>query len=384
MARQIALLALLLFGFFLLNSPALPCSLCSGQRSRTLREDASLAKLILCGTLANSRLAIDKDGLSSGGTTDLEIKAVLKTDAILAGRTVIELPRYVPTDPKNPPKFIVFADVFNGRLDPYRGIPIQSPELLDYVKGAMALDGRDSSKALLYFFNYLDHRDSTIADDAFLEYAKASDQEIGQLVGKLDAQRLRKWVQDPQTTTPRLNLYGFLLGACGEAQDAELLRSMVKSPNENHQGALSGLLSGYIYLRPKEGWELASSLLQEARQPFARRLAVLGALRFYHAWKARESVEPILRCLDVLLNQPDMADLAIEDLRRWQMWDLTGNVLAQFGNESHSAPITRRAIIRYGLSCPDRAAADFIASQRKLNAGLVADVEESLQFEKQK
>jgi hypothetical protein len=357
--------------------------LCSGQRSKTLREDASLAKLILCGTLANSRLVVDKDGLSAGGTTDLEIKAVLKTDPILAGRNVVELPRYVPTDPKNPPKFIVFADVFNGRLDPYRGIPIQSPDLLDYVKGAMTLGGRDSTKALLYFFNYLDHRDPTIADDAFLEFAKAGDQEIGQLVGRLDAQRLRKWVQDPQTPSPRLNLYGFLLGACGEDRDTELLRFMVKSPNESHQAALSGLLSGYIYLRQKEGWELACAVLQEPRQPFARRVAVLGALRFYHAWRPRESGEPILRCLDVLINQPDMADLAIEDLRRWQMWDLTGNVLAQFAKESHSAPITRRAILRYGLSCPDPAARDFIASQRKLNAGLVADVEESLQFEKQ-
>src|SRR5207248_9677103 len=117
---------------------------------------------------------------------------------------------------KNPPKYAVFCDVFNGRLDPYRGIPIQSADFMGYLKGIISLDAHDSTRALLYYFDFLDHKDSTIADDAFLEFAKANDQEIGRIAGRLDGRKLRKWVQDPQTPAIRLNLYGFLLGACGE------------------------------------------------------------------------------------------------------------------------------------------------------------------------
>jgi hypothetical protein len=384
MARKLLLLILLIVAFLLLHPPALPCSLCSGQRSRTLREDAALAKLILCGILANPRITTDKEGLATGGSTELHIELVLKSDPFLRDQRVVELPRFVPCDPKNPPKFVVFCDIFNGRLDPYRGIPIQSADFLGYLKGAITLDSRDSAQSLLYFFNYLDHNDTTIADDAFLEFAKPNDQEIGQLAGKLDARKLRKWVQNPQTPPARLNLYGFLLGACGELSDADLLRSLIVNSNETAQAAQSGLLSGYMCLKPMEGWELALALLQDARQPFSRRLAVLGTLRFYHGWQPAQSRQAIVRCLSAIVGQADMADLAIEDLRRWQMWDLTGDVLGQFGKQSHSAPIMRRAIVRYALCCPDQAAKDFIAGLRTREANLVADVEESLQFEKQK
>jgi hypothetical protein len=384
MARQVVFLILLLTTFFLLYSPALPCSLCSGQRSKTLREDAALAKMILCGRLANPRISQDKDGVATGGTTELHIEVVLKSDPFLGNRAVVELPRYVPCDPKNPTKFVVFCDIFNGRLDPYRGIPIQSAEFLDYLKGAIALDARDQTQSLLYFFNYLDHNDSTIADDAFLEFAKANDREIGQLAGRLDARKLRAWVQNRQTPPPRLNLYGFLLGACGDVSDAGLLRSLIVNADENTQAALSGLLSGYICLRPREGWELALKLLEDAHQPFSRRLAVLGTMRFYHGWQPAQSREAILRCLAAVVAQPDMADLAVEDLRRWQLWDLTREALAQFGKKSHSAPIMRRAIVRYALCCPDQDAKDFISALRKQDAELVAEVEESLQFERQR
>src|SRR5262249_45362047 len=159
-----------------------------------------------------------------------------------ADRNIIELPRYVPCDSKNPPKFVVFCDIFNDRLDPYRGIPIQSPDFVNYLKGAIALDAKDSTKALLYFFNFLDHQNSVIADDPFVELAKGGAQEIGQLAGKLAAGKLRTWVQDPRTPAPRLNLYGFLLGACGEDRDAELLRSLIVNLNQTTQSAISGLL----------------------------------------------------------------------------------------------------------------------------------------------
>src|SRR6516165_1692192 len=119
MARLLALSAV----FFCLPSPALPCSLCSGQRSKTLREDALLAKLIVYGTLTDSNLTVDKDGLASG-TTNLKVETILKSDPFLAGRTILELPRYVPVDPKNRARFMAFCDLYNGRLDPYRGIPV--------------------------------------------------------------------------------------------------------------------------------------------------------------------------------------------------------------------------------------------------------------------
>src|SRR5262245_49411594 len=93
-------------------APVLACSLCPGLQNRqTLRQEAFQAKLVLYGTLANARL--DPAG---NGLTDLQIDEVLKRDPFLGNRKVIELPRFVPFPPKEPPKFLVFCDIFNGKL----------------------------------------------------------------------------------------------------------------------------------------------------------------------------------------------------------------------------------------------------------------------------
>jgi hypothetical protein len=89
-----------------------------------------------------------------------------------------------------------------------------------------------------------------------------------------------------------------------------------------------------------------------------------------------------VQSLAVLVPQGDLADLAIEDLRQWKEWGLTADVLAQFGKKSHAAPMVRRAIVRYGLTCPRADARQFIEWLRRTDPSLVQDVEESLQFEK--
>ena len=86
----------------------------------------------------------------------------------------------------------------------------------------------------------------------------------------------------------------------------------------------------------------------------------------------------MLRCCAALLPCGDLADQAVEDLRRWGYWDLTGTVLAQFGKESHAAPIVRRAIVRYALTCPADDARRFVAAVRQSDPRLVGDVEEML------
>lgn len=372
--------------FLAASSPALPCTLCNPQSSPTLRQDAAQAKIVVFGTLANPRLKGGDDNLA-GGTTDLQIEKVLKSDPFLGKKRIIELPRYVPVDAKNPPKFLIFCDVFKDKdkqdkIDPFRGIPVKSETVVAYLQEVLRLDGKDRSQALLFFFKHLDDADVYVANDAYMEFSKANDQEIGQVAGKLSASKLRTWLEDTQTPVNRIGLYGFLLGACGGDKDAVLLRSMLEKPSERTAFSIDGLLSGYIQLRPKEGWELAQTILRDSKKPFNDRYAVLRTFRFYHGWKPQESREQILHGLETALAQGDVADLAIEDLRRWKMWDLTDQVLAQYGKKSHDAPIVRRTIVRYALSCPKAAAGPFVAEIRKQDPELIKDLEEALQYEK--
>ena len=74
----------------------------------------------------------------------------------------------------------------------------------------------------------------------------------------------------------------------------------------------------------------------------------------------------------------DLADLVVEDLRRWQWWDLTDTITKSFDLRTHQSQLVRRAIVRYALSCPGESAKMFVAKVRKSDATLVQEIEEYL------
>ena len=187
-------------------------------------------------------------------------------------------------------------------------------------------------------------------------------------------------VEAPTLPIPTLEQIGQLqMQLRTKQQDVQTTDAMMTFFNTE-----SDLLSGYIRLRPREGWDLAQGMLQDTQRSFTERYAIIGTLRFYHGWKPEETRDEVLRCLGLLISQGEMADIAVEDLRRWETWTLTDDILSQFGKKTHAAPIVRRAIVRYALCCPQPQAQRFVALLRKQDPKLVGDVEESLQFEKQK
>jgi hypothetical protein len=372
--------ALGLGGALALPCPAPACSLCGGLNQLTLRQEMDRARMVLYGTLSNPRLGAD----GQAGTTDFRVLKVLKYDPVLGERKGIQLNRYLPVlDPRDPPRFVVFCDVVNGKIDPYRGRAVRGGAVLDYLEGAGAVRGKDRVQALLYYFPFLTTEDQVVADDAFLEFARSTDQEIGEVGRRLAPEQLRRLVQDPRTPTSRLGLFAFMLGACGDARDAALLRTMIERPTDRTAGALDGLLCGYISLRPADGWDLVARALADGRRPITERLAVSRTLRFFHSWKPAESRAHVLRGLGVMVADGDLADLAVEDLRRWKVWDLTDAVLAQYGKASHAAPIVKRTIGRYALCCPLPQARRFVQELRRQDPGMVRDLEEALSFEQQ-
>lgn len=363
----------------LLTAPAADaCTYCdpSSQKLQTYRQEARTSKFVVAGTLTNARLVGDN------GLTDVAIEAVVKDDPARGGRTVITLPRWTPIDPKKPKRVLVFCDVYEGKIDPFRGVNLRGAAVPEYLKAALALDDRDRVAALLYYFRHLDSPDPDVAADAFLEFAKASDQEIGAVGPRLDPAKVRKLLADPKTPADRLGLYAFLLGACGTRADADTLSSLVEKPDDRTATALSGVLGGLIELRPEDGWKRAVAILEDPKRPYQDKLSVLGTLRFYHAYRPTEYRKPILAGMATVVAQGDMADMAVEDLRRWQWWDLTRHVLAQYNKPTHAAPLVKNAILRYALCAPDADAAGFVKAIEATVPALVREVRESLEFER--
>jgi hypothetical protein len=53
----------------------------------------------------------------------------------------------------------------------------------------------------------------------------------------------------------------------------------------------------------------------------------------------------------LLLDRPEMADLAISHLARWQDWAIQDQVMAIYDKPGFEEPSTKRAIVRYMLTC---------------------------------
>jgi hypothetical protein len=377
--------ALCVLATALLPGSATACPFCSMQ-GQTLTKDVNQASFVVFGNLSNPRLSNNPDDFG-GGTTDLAIEDIVKPHDYLKGRKQMVLPKYIPVDPERPIKFLVFCDFFRDKIDPYRGIPSKDKDLADYLKGAVNLDEKNQPKRLAFFFGYLDHADVEISTDAYKEFANADYADVIKMVeaGSQEAFRAKliKWLRDPATPAYRYGLYGYLLGRVGTDKDIDVFYELI-DPKRGLMSGLDGLLAGYVSLQPKEGWDYVRKTLGDPSAEFNRRYNALRTARFF--WEYRSDlIKPAdtVAAVALLLDQGDIADLAIEDLRKWKQWQYTDQILGLYGKESHNVPIIHRAILRFALNCPadNQKAKEFIDKQRKLDPERVKDVEELLRLE---
>ena len=354
--------------------PAPACPFCNLDMGQSLADELKQADLVLFGTLSNAKGdPADPDR----GTTDLAIDLAIKPHDAVKDKKAIVLPKYWPSDGKNT-KYLIFCNVVNGKLDPYRGVgfPANS-KIPDYLKGALDARKKDATERLKFFFDYLESPEIEISNDAYKEFAFADYPEVKAFGAgiKSDAARvkaLRGWLKDPNTRAFRYGLYGLLLGHCGAADDAKMLRAMLDDPDGGPISGRDGVLAGYVLLDPKDGWGYVRKLVGDRDKDFNARYAGLRTLRFL--WENAQGAVPedqLLGAMKEMIDQPDLADLPIDDLWKWKRWELTPNVLAYSTKESHTKyPIINRAILRFSIAATiadpkNKAAADYIDAYRK-------------------
>ena len=374
--KRITLLFLAFASGFLDYSRVSACTFCSGNftNRQTLRERSAGATVIVHGTLSDSKFGPD-----GKGTTDLVITTHLKSDAKLGKLAKLTIPQYLPAIGDTPKEYLLFASVVDGKLDVTGGVPVP-PAAIEYVKSSLEQPANDSAKRLAFYFQYLDSAEAAISGDAFLEFAKATDVEITKAAAGFDVAKIRKWLADSATPAERLGVYAVLLGLCGKPGDEKPIQQLLnQSPRaERVSGNLGGLLAGWTLLDAKRGWANLGELAANAKAPFDERLAAIGTIRYFQTTHPKESRREIVAIYRTLVGQGDLADMAVEDLRRWGWWELTNEVVTPFDAPTHKAPIIRQAIVRYALTCPEMAAKRFLDQVRKSDPAVVEKVEEGL------
>jgi hypothetical protein len=196
-----------------------------------------------------------------------------------------------------------------------------------------------------------------------------------------------KWLKDPNTRGTRFGLYGLMLGHCGKPEDAKAVRELLNDKERSFSSGLDGVLAGYTMLDQKAGWDHVTSLVK-GDQEFPVKYAALRTARFF--WEYRPDVVPhkqVLEVMKLLMEHADIADMPIEDLRKWKVWELTPTILGYAAKESHNTiPINNRAILKFAIAASwadpkNTAAAEFVAEARKKDPKRVEFLEELLKDE---
>jgi hypothetical protein len=352
---------------------ATACVLCNA--TDPLSREIAKYPLVIFGPIVDAKLNPDNTG-----TCTVRIDKVFRdATRALQGRKTLVINRYTPPNPAVH-YLLFFQFVGDGRLDVLRPMDFDSPRLIKYMEDAPPVKEDEASRLtrLRYYFNFLMDPEPKIAWDAFCEWSKATDKEVTLVAPSLDANRLRTWLRSPKTPTHCLSLFGYLLGACGTPEDADLLKRMILNPDARMGNALDGLMAGYIHIRPEEGWKLAQELLADSKRPFTQRLALKRMLQFYYNAKPTELRSQILACAKAMLGQSYTLDIIIEQMRRWQMWDLTDAVLQKYGTPEADSRIVQNQIIRYAITCPLPQAKTFL---KTVDQQRVKELQTDLEFE---
>jgi hypothetical protein len=366
-------------------APVSACPFC-GASGQTLTQELNQAAFVIYGKV---QPANPGDG-GVGGTTDLILdpkNGIIKDHEFLKGKKVVTIPKFIPADKTGDVRWLLYCDVFKGKIDPYRGVPVKaSADMPRYLKGARAVQNKPMSERLRFFFPYLHNADTEIAIDALKEFGNTDYQHVRAVATDLPAKEIARWLKKPTQGYEPVGLFALILGHAKEnkGEYAKLLRSLLDDPEHPLSTGLDGVLVGQLMLQPKEGYEYLRSIFANAKKDFPMRYAALRAARFFV--DSNKDVISKQKCVDAvkpLLDQKDIADLAIEDLRRWETWELTKPILALKDRDGFDIPVMKRAILRFMLCSTAPEAKKYVAEARKEDAQSVEDMEELLKIEKQ-
>ena len=241
-----------------------------------------------------------------------------------------------------------------------------------------------AAKRLEYFWKFLEFPDQLVSNDAYGEFANAPYEDILKIRGKMDRTKIAKWLTAKETSPTRVGLYGLLLGLCGQPEDAEVMRKKIEEKTEDFRLGIDGVTSGYLLLTGGDGLDVIDKTkLRDKKAPFSETYAAMQALRFMWSYgNDRISKERLRQSMRELLDRPELADLVVADLARWEDWSIQDRLMSLYGAKNFDDRQTRKAIVGYFLAATKAKSAEVKLQARKnldklreRDSAIVSDVE---------
>lgn len=338
--------------------PALACPFCNAQL-KTFSDDISASDAVVVAKFAQGPAKADADVSES----TFEVVKALKGGEHLGKTRQIKL-LYFGSHPAGT-KFLVFG------VDPKKlqwSTPnAVSDRTIEYVAKLMKLPEKGPER-LDFFQNYLEDEESILATDAYEVFARAPYAEVKQLGDRMHHDRLVEWIKDREVPSSRRRLYLTMLGICGRPDDVAALEAMIRSTDRQVRTALDAMVACYLILKGAEGMPLIEDLfLKDPNAEYTDTYAAIMALRFLGQETTVVPKERLLAALRYMLDRPQLADLVIPDLARWQDWSPMAKLVELFKNADEESSWVRVPVINYLRACPKPEAKKYLDELAKID-----------------
>jgi len=335
------------------------CPLCSGP-SITLTEQLAKSHAVVLASWVGGQ---KPSGRTFGSTTFsvIEIARMPKDEKLSKGSQFVE-PRFRTGKPGD--LWLLFGEHDNEGIN-WLSAMQGSEAAFKYIAEAPS-PKNPTAERLEYYLSFLESPDLTISNDAYGEFANAPWEEIVKVKEKFDREKLSRWVANPKTLPTRLGLYGLLLGLCGNADDAAMMKKKIEEPAETTDRlGIDGVTCGYLLLTGEQGLDLIDNIKLKNKNAIRdEAYFAIRAVRFMWDYGLdRISKERLKQSMREVLNRPELVEIAIIDLACWEDWSIHERLTNLYGQPEYDDVPAKKAIVCF-----------LIAGQKK-NPELRADLD---------
>jgi hypothetical protein len=207
-----------------------------------------------------------------------------------------------------------------------------------------------------------------LARDAYDEFAITPYEEVKQIKSLMNREQLLEWIQDDSLSPDRKRLYLTLLGICGKEEDTDILEARMRSEDGEKKAGLDAMIACYLTLKGDDGLALVEELfLKNKNSPYADTYSAIMALRFHGTEGGVLDRKNIVTSMHHILERPELADLVIPDLARWEDWTPMDRLVQLFKEANEESSWVRVPVINYLRACPLPEAAKKLEELEKID-----------------
>jgi hypothetical protein len=327
--------------------PVVACPFCSSFSS-TLTQDLAITEAAAFGVCVS---APDADDSASYPKYRFKVLDILKGDAVSAPGEEVVVPSATPFSLGDQ---VLLVAVREENLWEWGTVGPLSEAARNHIRKLETLP-KSGLERMGYFLPLLLSEDTFLANDAFNEFAMAPIEEMATVKPLLDRRKVIATILDPDTKLELRRLHWTLLSLCGRPEDVQVaLDAINRRLNEDEDTVgFDSALSCAMVLGGEESLEMIEQrILAQSDARYRDIYSAVLAIRVHGTEFRQISRARLLESLRLVLEKPEVADLVIPDLARWEDWSQIDKLVELFAMPTEKSQYLRVPVVRYLQTCP--------------------------------